>query len=514
MAYETLINDAPINAVTLTSQIYDAAYWYALNGNFREINRNNQNSVGGLTTQKYTYTANKNQLAEVAWDEPIAGISTSTYIYDVIGNLTSDGRSGVAAIAYNQFHNLPTKMSKQNGDEFSYRYDVSGNRSVKVLNATDTEYYLEGIVVDQNDKPKQYSITEGFATLDVTNALHKNYNITDWLGNVRLVMDATGNIENVRDHFPYGKLMDGRSFSSNTEGARYQFTGHEFDGETMFGYHGARYYNKELGRYMSMDPLQMTYTAYTPYNYTLDNPINFIDPTGLAAEWIGEVDDEGQTNYIAEKGDTKETFASQYGLSSEQAGLITGNQTIKEGSVVSGQNVFDVTGSEVLKLDLSSEQSTSQRVFDHFLFSRDHASSKGSYAIPSNKYFSNRLSASNSSLGGVGGLSGKANLSVGSNKSIGVGFNLPLYRVSFDGSGNASALGTDPTSDKQTSGRQFENQLNTMFPFFHPKTGNQIGSYIISTTTNNGSILQNRFNRMIPRHDYIKSPSKINSSND
>ena len=63
--------------------------------------------------------------------------------------------------------------------------------------------------------------------------------------------------------------MDGRNYSSgNSEGARYQFTGHEFDGETIFGYHGARYYNRELGRYMSMDPLQQDYTAWTPYVYT------------------------------------------------------------------------------------------------------------------------------------------------------------------------------------------------------------------------------------------------------
>jgi RHS repeat-associated protein len=83
------------------------------------------------------------------------------------------------------------------------------------------------------------------------------------------------------DYYPYGKLMDGRNYSSgNSEGARYQFTGHEFDGETMFGYHGARYYNRELGRYMSLDPLQRDFTDWTPYNYTIGNPLRLIDPDG------------------------------------------------------------------------------------------------------------------------------------------------------------------------------------------------------------------------------------------
>lgn len=290
MAYQTLVNDVPVNPITITSQKYDAAYWYQTNGNFTEVNRYDQ--TGDITTQDYTYTANKNQLAAVNWDEPVTGISTSTYTYDALGNLGSDLRSDVTNISYNQFHNLPVSMEKGSGDIYHYRYNAGGNRSVKVLNATDTEYYLEGIIVDQNDKPKQYSITEGFATLDAGNNLQKSYNITDWLGNVRLVMDETGNIENVRDHFPYGKLMDGRNYSSgNSEGARYQFTGHEFDGETMFGYHGARYYNRELGRYMSMDPLQTDFTAYTPYNYTLGNPIMLIDPNGLAPST--HTDEEG-----------------------------------------------------------------------------------------------------------------------------------------------------------------------------------------------------------------------------
>ena len=60
----------------------------------------------------------------------------------------------------------------------------------------------------QNDKPKQYSITEGFATLAQMNTLSKNDNITDWLGNIRFVVSAAGNIENARDHFPWGKPMD------------------------------------------------------------------------------------------------------------------------------------------------------------------------------------------------------------------------------------------------------------------------------------------------------------------
>jgi len=81
--------------------------------------------------------------------------------------------------------------------------------------------------------------------------------------------------------------MPGRIFESQAEEAkRYQFTGHEFDQETQYGYHGARYYNRELGRYLSLDPLQTKYPGLSPYSYAANNPILFIDVNGEYAGWI------------------------------------------------------------------------------------------------------------------------------------------------------------------------------------------------------------------------------------
>ena len=81
-------------------------------------------------------------------------------------------------------------------------------------------------------------------------------------------------IENVVDYFPYGSKVL-REFV-NGEEARYLTTQHERDQETGLDYRRARYYDSDIGRFLSLDPLADDYLSWGPYNYVLGNPISFI----------------------------------------------------------------------------------------------------------------------------------------------------------------------------------------------------------------------------------------------
>ncbi len=62
--------------------------------------------------------------------------------------------------------------------------------------------------------------------------------------------------------------------------APYKFTGKESDPETELTYFGARYYDAALGIWLGVDPLASEMPDLSPFAYSMNNPIRFIDPDG------------------------------------------------------------------------------------------------------------------------------------------------------------------------------------------------------------------------------------------
>jgi len=74
------------------------------------------------------------------------------------------------------------------------------------------------------------------------------------------------------------------SLGSQSLNQAYRFTGKELDQEGGVNqyYFGSRYYNTE-GRWLAVDPQHSKYYGWSPYNYSLCNPISNYDPNG---EWV------------------------------------------------------------------------------------------------------------------------------------------------------------------------------------------------------------------------------------
>ncbi len=98
----------------------------------------------------------------------------------------------------------------------------------------------------------------------------------------------------------FGSVLVGRSWIAGSE-YRYGFNGYENLNEMLADNiaidFGARIYNSQLGRFLSMDPLTDIYTWQTPYAYFANSPISIVDKKGLGGgdECESEIEPEKYT---------------------------------------------------------------------------------------------------------------------------------------------------------------------------------------------------------------------------
>jgi RHS repeat-associated protein len=95
---------------------------------------------------------------------------------------------------------------------------------------------------------------------------------TDSLGTPVAITDSDGNVVQTSEYEPYGKLLN----RPLTDAPAY--TGHEADATTGMVYMQQRYYDPEIGRFLSVDPLRGA--GFNRYEYARDNPFKFTDPDG------------------------------------------------------------------------------------------------------------------------------------------------------------------------------------------------------------------------------------------
>ena len=137
-----------------------------------------------------------------------------------------------------------------------------------------------GNFIYENGTLKRILFPGGYMTFtnDDINQPEYHFYITDHQGNVRVVANQNGEVEQVNHYYPYGGLM-GESTNSDTQ--PYKYNGKELDrhhGLDWYDY-GARWYNGIS--WMNPDPHAESYYDVTPYGYCHNNPMNKIDPTGM-----------------------------------------------------------------------------------------------------------------------------------------------------------------------------------------------------------------------------------------
>jgi RHS repeat-associated protein len=126
------------------------------------------------------------------------------------------------------------------------------------------------------------------ARINGTNVL--DYFYSDALGSVRKTINHIQLEQFSSNYKPFGPLHG----ASGSEKVKY--TGKWEDSPTKLYYFGARYYDAELGRFISQDPIPII----NQYAYANNNPLRFVDATGQSVFDLGEVPEWVWTIYNVE----------------------------------------------------------------------------------------------------------------------------------------------------------------------------------------------------------------------
>jgi len=180
-------------------------------------------------------------------------------------------------------------------------------RSVRVGTGTPTFTYYMGPFVHEGlqggTSSLKYIITpEGRMVnsgTDLSPSWSWEYNLTDHLGNVRVVLgDSTAagyaRVLQQTHYYPFGMRMSQISTPLTTTGNDYLYNGKQYQDDFNLNWYdyGARFYDPALGRFTSVDPHAENYYSWSPYHYVANNPLALTDPTGM--DWYQETDKDGK----------------------------------------------------------------------------------------------------------------------------------------------------------------------------------------------------------------------------
>ena len=146
---------------------------------------------------------------------------------------------------------------------------------------------------------------------------------------------STDDNQNVLVRYEYDVFGAIRSETGTSDNTR-KFTGKEFDADSNLYYYGARYYDPYIGRFTQRDPIG---DGVNWYAYTYNNPLKFVDPTGLR----GLTDHERSvaTNFFGNTITLDDINIVESGLRYTVATRFDDNNFVTVGNTIYAKNLTD-----------------------------------------------------------------------------------------------------------------------------------------------------------------------------
>ena len=212
-------------------------------------------------------------------------LTVQLHQYDANGNVTKDWERGLD-MSYNCL-NLLEYASDNDANAINYCYLADGTK----LSVTDVGenglYYLGSLVYEKHANTiglESAGFSSGRIVATAGNDTEIRYFLTDHLGSVRVVATDKDNVLERNDYQPFGKRWNTASLPVSDNRDRFNGKEDQSFAGLPFSDYSARMYDRERGRWLSQDPKSEDYFSSTQYGFCGNNPIRYIDPSGMAVQ--------------------------------------------------------------------------------------------------------------------------------------------------------------------------------------------------------------------------------------
>ena len=183
--------------------------------------------------------------------------------------------------------------------KYLYKYDSLGQRVIKEEGNNKERYQYQDGRIKQVEKEGEYSLIYSYSSNGIIQSVSEISNkdiktyfyLIDIIGNIVGLVDGNGNIVVEYDYSSYGKVEVKKDTVGISKKDHIRYKGYIYDEETQLYYLISRYYDPEIGRFISPDSVEYiepsSISGLNLYVYCCNDPINMYDPSGNFAISIG-----------------------------------------------------------------------------------------------------------------------------------------------------------------------------------------------------------------------------------